>query len=126
MIISIIITTTVAFGLAAVSMFSLGTLVGCSAAIAVVVALASLGNLRLGPVAPRPHWTAAFPAVLVAAVRGCISPRRRRNMCVGGRDPGVYITQGIQIAQTQSLVTTDPVAAAVPASTRDLFFPSYS
>ena len=41
---------------------------------------------------------------------------------IGGRDPGVYINEGIQIAQRQSLVTTDRVAAAVPASVRDLFF----
>ena len=38
----------------------------------------------------------------------------------------MYINQGIQIAQRQSLVTTDRVAAAVPASARDLFFPSHS
>jgi len=44
---------------------------------------------------------------------------------LGGRDPGVYVSEGIQIAQRQSLVTTDQVAAAVPASTRDLFFPSH-
>ena len=43
---------------------------------------------------------------------------------LGGRDPGVYMSEGIQIAQRRSLVTTDRVAAAVPASTRDLFFPS--
>ena len=44
---------------------------------------------------------------------------------VGGRDPGVYISEGIQIAQRQSLLTTDPVVAAVPQPTRDLFFPFY-
>ena len=44
---------------------------------------------------------------------------------LGGRDPGVYMSEGIQIAQRRSLVTIDRVAAAVPASTRDLFFPSY-
>ena len=44
---------------------------------------------------------------------------------MGGRDPGVYINEGIQIAQRRSLVTTDPVAAAVPAAMRDLFFPQH-
>ncbi len=33
---------------------------------------------------------------------------------LGGRDPGVYMNEGIQIAQRRSLDTVDPVAAAVP------------
>jgi hypothetical protein len=45
---------------------------------------------------------------------------------VGGRDPGVYVSEGIQISQRRSLATTDRAAAAIPLSTRDLFFPSYS
>ena len=44
---------------------------------------------------------------------------------LGGRDPGVYMSEGIQIAQRRALVTVDPVAAGVPAETRDLFFPNY-
>ena len=42
---------------------------------------------------------------------------------IGGRDPGVYVNEGIQIAQSRSLVTTDRIAASVPAAMRDLFFP---
>jgi hypothetical protein len=45
---------------------------------------------------------------------------------LGGRDPGVYVSEGIQIAQGRSLVTTDRIAASVPAPMRNLFFPSYS
>ena len=70
-----------------------------------------------------PIWTAAIPAALIALACGCISRSPAAEYVLGGRDPGVYMNEGIQIAQSRSLVTTDRVAAAVPASTRDLFFP---
>src|SRR5207244_3216770 len=42
---------------------------------------------------------------------------------IGGKDPGVYLNSGIQIAQRGALVIHEPVVAAVPAFARDLFFP---
>lgn len=125
-IISILVTTTVAFTLAAMSVYSLRVLVWCNVAIAAVLSLVSLGNLRLaGGAAPRPGWTAAIPAVLIAAGIWMYFAVPAAEYVLGGRDPGVYVSEGIQIAQRQSLVTTDRVAASVPAATRDLFFPSY-
>jgi len=44
---------------------------------------------------------------------------------IGGKDPGTYMNEGIQIAQRGSLVVRDPVVASVPAASRDLFFPSH-
>ena len=76
--------------------------------------------------APPARWTAAIPLVLIAAGVWMYFAAPAAEYVMGGRDPGVYISEGIQIAQRQSLVTTDRVAAAVPASARDLFFPSYS
>ena len=125
-IISIIITTTAAFVLAAMSAFSLRAVVWCDVALAARLALASLGNLRLGPAAPWPTWTAALPAVLIAAGASMYFAAPAAEYVLGGRDPGVYMNEGIQIAQRQSLVTTDRVAAAVPVPSRDLFFPSHA
>ncbi len=124
-IISVIITTTLAFALAAFGAYSLGALVACDVALAAVLALGSRGNLRLNA-APSPRWTAAIPLVLIAAGVWMYFAAPAAEYMMGGRDPGVYVNAGIQIAQRQSLVTTDRVAAAVPASARDLFFPSYS
>ncbi len=45
---------------------------------------------------------------------------------IGGKDPGTYINEGIQIAQRGSLVIRDPVVAAVPPPVRDLFFPRHA
>ena len=42
---------------------------------------------------------------------------------IGGKDPGVYVNEGIQIAQRGAIVVHDPVVAAVPPFARDLFFP---
>ena len=106
-IISIIVTTTVAFALAAMSAYSLRVLVWCNVGLAAVLALASLGNLRLGATARRPGWTAAIPAVLIAAGVWMYFAVPAAEYVLGGRDPGVYVSEGIQIAQRQSLVTTD-------------------
>ena len=42
---------------------------------------------------------------------------------IGERDPGVYINEGIQIAQHGSLVIDDPAVRTVPTAYRRLFFP---
>lgn len=125
-IISIVVSTTVAFALAAASTYSLTALTWSNAVLAAALAVASRGRLRLGGAARWPRWTAALPAALIAAGVWMYFAVPAAEYVIGGRDPGVYMNEGIQIAQSQSLVTTDRIATAVPASTRDLFFPSYS
>ena len=122
-IISIIVTTTVAFALAAMSAYSLRALVWCDVVLAAVLAVASLGHLRLGATARLPGRTAVIPATLIALGAWMFFAVPASEWVLGGRDPGVYMNSGIQIAQRQSLVTTDRVVAAVPAPMRDLFFP---
>ncbi len=122
-VISIGITTTVALLLAAMGAYALTTLVWCNTVLAGLFAGASLGNLRLGPTSRKPDWSALLPAGLVAVSTWMYFAAPAAEYVVGGRDPGIYVNEGIQIAQRQSLVTTDSVAAAVPKSSRDLFFP---
>src|SRR5688572_30332645 len=124
-IISIIVTTTVAFVLAAMSAYSLRWLVWCNVVLTAALGLASRGNLRLGAIAPWPNWTAVLPAALIAAGAWMYFAVPAAEYVLGGRDPGVYMSEGIQIAQGRSLVTIDRVASAVPEPTRDLFFPQY-
>ena len=123
--ISVIVSTTIALALAAMGIYSLAGLVTCNVILATGLTLASFGNLRLGPKAPRVGRTAVFPALLVAAGVWMYFAVPASEYVLGGRDPGVYMSEGVQIAQRQSLVTTDPMVSAVPASTRDLFFPYY-
>ena len=124
-VISVATTTTLAFVLAAMGVYSLPALVWCSIGLAAVLALASRGNLRLGAATPRPDWHAAIPAALIVAGGWMYFGSPAAEWVIGGRDPGVYVNEGIQIAQSRSLVTTDRVAAAVPAAMRDLFFPKH-
>jgi len=42
---------------------------------------------------------------------------------MGGKDPGTYMNEGIQIAQRGALVVNDPVVASIPEFARPLFFP---
>jgi hypothetical protein len=123
-IISIVVTTTIAFALAAIGAYSLRVLAACNAVLAATLALASRGRLRLDG-ARWPRWTAVLPAALIAAGVWMYFAVPAAEYVIGGRDPGVYMNEGIQIAQSESLVTTDRIAAGVPTSTRDLFFPSY-
>ena len=135
-IISVILSTTIAFGLAALGTYSLSTLAICNVAVMAGVALASFGppsrlrrfgatGLRLGSAAARPGWTAAFPAVLIALCVWMYFAVPASEYVLGGRDPGVYMSEGIQIAQRGSLITTDALVASVPQSNRDLFFPFF-
>lgn len=74
--------------------------------------------------ASRPGWTAILPIVLVGLGLRFFFPSA--EYIIGGKDPGTYMNEGIQIAQRGSLVVHDPVVASVPAASRDLFFPSYN
>ena len=121
--ISVIVSTTFAFALAAAGIYSIGALAICNAILAAVLALASLGNLRLGPGASHAGWTAVAPAALVAACAWMYFATPAAEYVLGGRDPGVYMSQGIQIAQRQSLVTPDRTVVELPAEHRDVFFP---
>src|SRR5215216_5408133 len=122
-VLSVAVSMTIGFLLAAMSMYSLQWLVGSDVGLGVILALASLGNLRLGSAAPRPNWTAGLPAALIALALWMFFAVPASEWVLGGRDPGVYMSSGIQIAQRQSLVTIDRVIADVPAPMRDLFFP---
>ncbi|MEO7192881.1 MAG: hypothetical protein ABI051_17690 [Vicinamibacterales bacterium] len=90
----------------------------------VALLLASVrSRLGFGGLAPRVSWTALLPVALV--VLGCALYFPSSEYVIGGRDPGTYINEGVQIAQRGAIVIADPVVASVPSAFRDLFFPSH-
>ena len=107
--------------LAAAGMYTFGRLVGIDLAVSLLLAATARGDLRLGPSAARPRPSALLPALLVAAGLWLYFPPA--EYVLGGRDPGVYTAEGVQIAQRGSLVTRDALVAAVPAHLRSLVFP---
>jgi hypothetical protein len=80
-------------------------------------------RLRLGPAAPRPRVTAVVPLALLVLGAWLFFPTA--EYIIGGKDPGTYVVEGVQIAQRGSLTYEDPVVASVPPFTRDLFFPRH-
>ncbi len=78
-------------------------------------------DLRLGSKARRPGLAAWIPLAL--ALLGAWRFFPPSEYIIGGKDPGVYLNSGIQIAQRGAIVVHDPVVAGVPAFARDLFFP---
>ena len=121
-LISLALSLSAALALAALGRYSLPRVVVADLAIALVLAVVSRFRLRLGPMARRPTvWSLVPLAVILLGTWRCFPPS---EYIIGGKDPGVYLNEGVQIAQRGALSASDPTVAAVPNFARDLFFPS--
>ena len=107
--------------LAAVHRYSFKRLVIADLAVAGALALVMRFDLRLGPTARRAGLAACVPLAL--ALLGAWRFFPSSEYVIGGKDPGVYVNEGVQIAQRGAIVVVDPTVAAVPPFARDLFFP---
>ena len=122
-VIAVATSLSVLLALAAANRYSFARLLWADGAIAAVVAVASRLRLRYAqPGAPRPGLSALVPLALVLLGLWRFFPAS--EYVIGGKDPGVYMNEGIQIAQRGTLSPADAVVAAVPNFARDLFFPS--
>jgi hypothetical protein len=122
-IISAAVSLAVVLALAVVHRYSFERLLLADLGIAFVAAAAGRFRLRLGAKACRPGPGALLPLSLLLLGLWRFFPPS--EYVIGGKDPGVYMNEGIQIAQQAALVVRDPVVSSVPAFARDLFFPSY-
>jgi len=91
--------------------------------LAFVAAAASRFRLGLGATARGLRLGALLPLSLVLLGLWRFFPPS--DYIIGGKDPGVYMSEGIQIAQRGAIVVRDPIVSSVPLFARDLFFPSY-
>ena len=112
----------VGFALALAGRYTFTRLLLANAGLGCVIALRWRGRLGFGN-ATRPGAGLLAPAALVALVVWLYPPPA--EYIVGGKDPGVYMNAGIQIAQRGSLVTTDRTVSSLPVDARPLFFPLY-
>src|SRR4051812_43838969 len=120
--ISAAISVALVLALAALHRYSFRRLLILDAAIAVAIALASRFDLRLGPAARSAGPAARIPLAIVLLGAWRVFSSSRYN--IGGKEPGVYLNEGVQIARRGAIVARDPVVAAVPPFARDLFFPA--
>jgi len=109
--------------LAALDLYRFDRLLTITGGFAIGLVVTSRGWLRYQGTAARVTWTALLPLLLIGLALWRFFPVS--EYIIGGRDPGVYVTEGIQIAQRGALVIADPVVAGVPAFARELFFPRY-
>ncbi len=120
-VLSVAISLSLVLALAALHRYSFKRLLIADVLIAVALAAIARFNLRLGAKARRPRLAACIPLAL--ALLGAWRFFPPSEYIIGGKDPGVYVNSGIQIAQRGAIVVHDPVVAGVPAFARDLFFP---
>ena len=103
--------------------YRLSRLLLINGALAALILIAGRNRLGYGTTAARPTWSVLLPIALVAL--GCWRFFPPAEYIIGGKDPGTYVNEGVQIAKTGSLYIREPVVASVPPATRDLFFHDY-
>jgi len=123
LLLSAIWSTGVALTLGALSVYSLPRLVTINAVLAVASAIAWRGGLRLGAAASKPGASALLPLLLVAFALWRFLPAA--EYIIGGKDPGVYVNEGISLHRTGTIFRRDAIVAAVPEPVKDLFFTDY-
>ena len=122
-VISLAVSLSAALVLASAHRYSFRHLILADIAVAGLSILTARGRLALGRAAPAVSWSAAIPLLLIVFAMWRFFPTA--EYIIGGKDPGVYMNEGIQIAQRGGLVIRDPVVASVPPFARGLFFPAY-
>ena len=120
---SIAISLTAVLAMASLGQYTFSRLLVADAAFALGVAAFSRFDLRLDAPQRFPTLAALLPVALLALAVWRFFPPA--EFVLGGRDPGVYVNEGIQIAQRGTFTYEDPVVQSVPPSARDLFFPSH-
>lgn len=121
-ILSATISLAIVLALASIGRYSFERLLALDAGIAIAIAAVWRGRLRL-PEAKRITWPAGIPVALALLAAAHFFPPA--EYIIGGRDPGVYVSEGIQIAQRGSLVIEDPVVTSIPEFARELFVPRH-
>ncbi len=109
--------------LAALESYRFERLLLLNAGLCVLLVVGSGARLIYRGQAVRVALTAMLPIGLIALGGWRFFPPS--EYIIGGKDPGTYVNEGIQIAQRGTLTIHDPVIAAVPEYARELFFPSY-
>jgi hypothetical protein len=122
-VISVALSLVAVMALAAIHRYTFERLLLVDVGIAAGAAVAARLRLGFSGKAPAPRLTAVLALVLVLLGSWRFFPPA--EYVIGGKDPGTYMSEGIQIAQRQALIVRDPVVASLPAFARDLFFPSY-
>ena len=108
------------FALAAASAYTLPRLLVINLAISLAMVLVYRGRLAMRDTAPRIGFAAVIPLLLLALCGWRFFPAA--EYVIGGKDPGVYVNEGISIHRSGTIMRRDEAVAAVPEDARELFF----
>lgn len=122
-VISVSLSVMVVLALAAAGRYTFERLLIADLGVAAAAVIAGRFKLGFGGKAARPSIGVLFPIALVVLGLWRFFPPS--EYIIGGKDPGTYVNEGVQIAQRGTFVYRDPVVAEVPPFARDLFFPSH-
>lgn len=123
-VLSAAFTSVVALALGLIGRYRFDRVLLIDGAACLAMVAAWRGDLRYPPGVPRVSWTALLPLALIGVGLWLYFPPA--EYVIGGKDPGTYMNEGIQLAQRGTLVGDDATVAMVPPALRDLFFPSYA
>ena len=107
--------------LAAADRYTFRRLLIANALLTLAGILLARGRLRLR--GRTLSYTSLLPLALAIFCALRFTPAAEYIM--GGKDPGTYVNEGIQVAQRGSIRSTEAVVATVPTFARDLFFPRH-
>lgn len=113
---------TIVLALAACDLYRFERLLWINFGFVTGVLFTARGQLLYRATAARLTWTAVLPLVLIGLALWRFFPVS--EYIIGGRDPGVLMNEGVQIAQRGSLVINDAAIDNVPPFALDLFYPS--
>ena len=122
-VLSLALTSVVGLCLAAVGWYRFERLLWVNAALTAIPFAIVRTRLRLPATARRLGWSATVALALVALSVSVVFFVPPAEYVMGGKDPGTYVNEGIQIAQRGTLTITDPLVSAVPPEFRDLYMP---
>ena len=123
-VLSLAFTSVVGLCLAAAGSYRFERLLLANAVLSAALIAATRTTLRLPTSAPPLGWSSALAAGLVALSASIIFAVPPAEYVMGGKDPGTYVNEGIQIAQRGTLTLTDPLVAEMPHELRDLYMPN--
>jgi len=120
---SVALSSCVTMALGAAGFYSFERLLWANGLVSASLVLAGNVRLRLDG-APRPTLNVLRPLVILGVGSYFTFLVPPAEYVMGGRDPGVYVNEGVQLAQRGRLTIRDDDAAVVPPLYRDLFFPA--
>ena len=109
--------------MAAFAAYRFDRLIATNLAASLLIVVTYRRRLAWHGTASRLRWSAVLPLALIALGVWRFFPSS--EYVIGGKDPGVYVNEGVELARRGDIVMHEAVVAGVPPEARDLFFPSH-